>query len=53
VLSGSLRAEDERHPETYLLKLLWRDPMPGDVVHTVFWPQNLRDGHALFYDATV
>jgi hypothetical protein len=27
--------------------------MPGDVVHTVFWPQDLRDGHALFYDAPV
>lgn len=40
VLSGSLRAQDERRPETHLLKFRGPDAMPGDVVYTVFKPQN-------------
>ena len=47
VLPGSLRAGDERRPETYLLKLLWPYAMPGDVVHTVFRRQDFGDGHAV------
>ena len=32
-------------PKNAVLKLLWPYAVPGDVIHTVFGPQDFRDGH--------